>query len=341
MFNKKPGVTTIISIALIGYAISYPPVHAELQGSTALLDHIEKQAQRPLGNEKSNVAKLYEDLQSFAFNMESQSADANGEEWARLFLDVMNLGQMNVSDQLLTYDARTGQQFSVNSVLSQLPSPHSWPVIVDRLESVADRMNSDQVQKYGLMLLAAALRGNNQHTLKIVQEIKSNFTDGGQSMGLYGKNSLSSIELAVMKRDGSPEGIIEILKASMATMTEWSPELEIPDLVTLIGVEITDQFIRYALKFPAVQLSVPGGGETLAIAKNIVIEEIASLKAPQWALTQDMDSIELYEALEKRFGIPPDAVSGGAIDQDILKLMQASSSGSSGVIGSDPHNLLY
>jgi len=131
-----------------------------------------------------------------------------------------------------------------------------------------------------------------------------------------------------MKRDGSPEGIIEILKASTATITKWSPELEIPDLVTLIGREITDQFIRYALKFPAVQLSVPGGGETLAIAKNIVIEEVASLKAPQWALTQDMDSIELYEALEKRFGIPPDAGSGGAIDQDILKLMQASSSGS-------------
>src|SRR5206468_4678395 len=42
--------------------------------------------------------------------------------------------------------------------------------------------------------------------------------------------------------------------------------------------------------------------ETSRLGQKLVLEMIAQLKKPQWSLVNSLDAVELYEAMDKRFG---------------------------------------
>ena len=49
----------------------------------------------------------------------------------------------------------------------------------------------------------------------------------------------------------------------------------------------------------------PNGGDNWLTAA-VALRNIDKLSVPQWSLVRDLDGIELFEALRKRFGVPGD-----------------------------------
>lgn len=143
-------MTTFAGIVTLG-----KPIYADLRGSDALLAKLEAKAEQGSSGEKSEAVILHQALEDFAHKMGSQSAEKNGETWTALLLDMIDLGRVSGSDQLLTYDLNTNNSLSVNSVLSVLPPPESWPFIVIRLKSAAQGPDFKPHQRAGLSLLAA------------------------------------------------------------------------------------------------------------------------------------------------------------------------------------------
>jgi hypothetical protein len=63
----------------------------------------------------------------------------------------------------------------------------------------------------------------------------------------------------------------------------YTPTLQVPDLVTLVGKESAENLIRRALVAP-VQLSVGVGDDTRALTQRLALEMIDQLKVAQWSL---------------------------------------------------------
>lgn len=277
------------------------PVKADLKGAEALLDQLDARSNRRLAGEKSEVESLQQALDEFAHNMPSQSAEQNGKNWTALLLDAMRMKPLSMSEQLRTFDPSTGQTLSVSSVIVNLPSPESWPTITTELTAAANQSEFKGKARMGLDLLASALQSDYGKTQATVAKIITELSVDNSNM--YMAARLREVEGAILLRDGSPDAVIDSLKTQLNSPQRWSPELQLPDLVALVGPEETRQFIDGALQLPKVALSVPGGGETLALAQQIALERADTLKTAQWQLVQTMDSIELYEALDKRFGV--------------------------------------
>jgi len=78
-------------------------------------------------------------------------------------------------------------------------------------------------------------------------------------------------------------------------------ELELPDLVTLLGSEKAESILRRVLVLPDTRVSVEVGDETRALARKLALELSGKLLRPQWDLTKSLDGVALYEVLRKRF----------------------------------------
>ena len=79
-------------------------------------------------------------------------------------------------------------------------------------------------------------------------------------------------------------------------MAQGVQQLEVPNLVSLIGAEKTEAFLRKALVAPNVALQFNEPNETSRLAQKLALELMDQLKTPQWGLVNSLDAVELYEA---------------------------------------------
>ncbi|MCI0365877.1 MAG: hypothetical protein L0219_18615, partial [Phycisphaerales bacterium] len=78
-----------------------------------------------------------------------------------------------------------------------------------------------------------------------------------------------------------------------------------PNLVTLVGTNQAEAFLRRVLVEEDVLLSIEGGTATHRLAQRLALELVDKLKTSQWQLVNSLDAVELYEALDKRFAKAP------------------------------------
>ncbi len=83
-----------------------------------------------------------------------------------------------------------------------------------------------------------------------------------------------------------------------------NPAFKYPDLVPLVGPEKAEAFLRRALVKSKAQLNIDAGTATDKLAQKLALELISELKTPQWSLVNSLESVDLYEAMEKRFAKP-------------------------------------
>lgn len=81
--------------------------------------------------------------------------------------------------------------------------------------------------------------------------------------------------------------------------------VEVPDLVTILGEARAAELLKRALLLPVV-LDIPTGIETQALARKLALQYVEQLKAPQWELSESLQGVDLFEALQKRFPARPD-----------------------------------
>jgi tetratricopeptide (TPR) repeat protein len=80
--------------------------------------------------------------------------------------------------------------------------------------------------------------------------------------------------------------------------------MRLPNIVALVGEEKAEAFLRNALTNYNVTLAIEDSNATAALARKIALQVVDQLKAPQWALVNSLDSLELFEALDKKFTKP-------------------------------------
>ncbi len=117
------------------------------------------------------------------------------------------------------------------------------------------------------------------------------------------RNLLQQLGASMQAMSDDPEAALKSLERDLELSSRGNmPFLSVPNLVVQVGPEKAGAFFRKALIQGGVQLQFGGPNETTRLAQKLALELVDQLKSPPWELVNSLDSVELYEALDKRFG---------------------------------------
>src|SRR5260370_16212613 len=128
-----------VLLLLVGLANAIPAL-AELLGADEVLRRLEKTIQGAQLQSPSKAAELLADIQRFRAEPGAIDARKAADAWLRLYDRVASLGQPRFWRDYRPFDAETSNVVGLQSVLTALPSPDSWPALREGPSSRAPQM---------------------------------------------------------------------------------------------------------------------------------------------------------------------------------------------------------
>src|SRR2546423_1772015 len=118
------------------------------------------------------------------------------------------------------------------------------------------------------------------------------------------RNSGSARRMSVVEVSDGPPAILASRDQELRTRADDRnrQQVRIPDLASFAGEEQASRFLRRALRTSNVELTVEEGDDTQKLARRLATELIDELKTSQWQLAASLDAVDLFEALDKKFG---------------------------------------
>ena len=289
----------ILPIVFLVLAAPAPLFAADFQGASAVLQKVqEKNVSTNTTTEASDDAVLRKDLKDFQKRVGALSPDEAATGWLKL-VD---------RHSKLHADARQGLDemtlpITADDVMAALPPPKDWSALAQAIFARPDAKEDGVMGEIGLRLLASTLTGNTEARKKEIAVLQARAEKADpQSVAIY-RNILRSIRQVMLASLDDPDAVIRSLEQELAGENSIGPRyLRIPNIVSLAGAEKSEAFLRRALQKENVSIHIEGQNETLRLAQKLALEMMAALKKPQWGLINSLDSIELYEAMDKRFG---------------------------------------
>jgi tetratricopeptide (TPR) repeat protein len=274
---------------------------ADLQGAKAVVEKISAETNAPTAIAGEVTAKDFKErIDALAKRVASLSPGDAASQW----LELVDTYLANAEQ--LRYDAASGAQVEFLSTLDALPAPEAWPEIRKR---VADRAalakETDTDEK--LLLLCDLLTGDRDALRSGLRNLaKKNAEDSDGAMMTW---SISAVQKEMLRLERDPKILKALLLADLEAREKGKATddrvIMLPDLVTLYGRDEADAILRRALVLPDTVLQINLGLETQDLARKDALELIDQLKTPCWSLVRTLDSVDLYEALDRKF--PHDA----------------------------------
>lgn len=277
---------------------------ATFQGSAAILEklphpHPSPSAQASTGD---SFERLRQDLQTFATSKDKLAPNEAGRQWMALVHRWVALesGQSGIASLSLL----NKKVVSFSEVMDALPPPASWETMASEAEAWTPTGNVDTGHILAARLLTHTLVGDreaqNADIAALILWNKANGSDSGV------QNLIDQASGAILQNSDDPQFVVKALQEHIKSAQSGGGEVEVPDLVTLLGPASAHQLLVQLL-LQKQQISIPTGTRTYKMAQAIALQMIHKLRAPQWNLAMSLDSGPLYEAMAKRF---PDTGQG-------------------------------
>lgn len=296
------------AVLLLGILMaSALPASADLLGAEELLRRIESGAKPANAQPASPAAALLADVQRFRAGSDRLDAKQAARTWLELYDRAERLGSAQWQGDARSFDKDIGGGVNVQSVLASLPAPAAWPAL--REAATARAKMSPQARALALQLLAELLTGDRRAAAASLQEIEHLAEKLPPQEREHLREKAAAVRSEVARLYGTPQEIASNFVASLDALAGPRAEISVPDLVGLAGPERAEAILRTALS-KAIALHVPEGAETRILARRLALEQVASLRVPQWGLVDGVDAAELYEALAKRFPARASSAAG-------------------------------
>jgi len=260
---------------------------------------------------KNSAAQFVKDLEAFP----SQSTSLQPDEKARQWLDLF--------DRALKLQAPGGMQVgnfisAARATFTVLPGPEAWPGLQKLVEARAAVEKNNTTVWASLLLIVHTL--NNEETKQwadlpaLASAKPDSFTamyrSAMQQTGQDGQaDFFLSLGTALSDVSSQPDLVEKFWDTALAGMEQakaTSPnasamQLDLPDLITLIGEAKAGPLIQRALRLPYQQIDQVNGLATQALARKLALANVDKLHTAPWCLTASLDGAALYQALRKKF----------------------------------------
>lgn len=280
---------------------------ADYLGASAVLHEVEQRNGTPVTQNKNDASsKLREALKTFGQNSSNLPPAQAAKEWLELVDQATKVQQQ--SQQSFAPSTRPIQ---ADDVLGVLPPPSSWNDLNKLIAARPAVKGGEETKEIGLRLLAASLLDDKDARNLEITNLQARAKEAGGASPYIYNNILLELGRAMMSTSDDPDAILTSLKLHLALQFGGGVrELDVPNLVSLIGAEKAESFLRNALVTPDIALQFNAPNETSRLAQKLAIELMPQLKTPQWGLVNSLDTTELYEAMNKRFSAATNSIVG-------------------------------
>jgi tetratricopeptide (TPR) repeat protein len=302
LYLWRAGLSLLVAALVLFSAVALAD---DFEGAGALLQKLnEAQAPSPTPAQAptlDTVGQFAKDLDSFTKQANGQAPADAARNWLALF---------DRAEKLQAARGEIGGFGSVpRAVFSALPGPSAWPALESQIKSRAPDAPGIASTPAALRLIADTLMNAEDQQwadlakLSAVQASSSTprFTRSGDSF-----LSMGSALSEVSNQPGQVEkfwnqALDKIGQASAPVTGSDGNELELPDLVTILGKDKAQPIVLRALLVPTPAFSKFNGIQTQVLARELALADIDKLHVPPWFLTQSLEGAGLYEALRKKF----------------------------------------
>jgi tetratricopeptide (TPR) repeat protein len=268
-------------------------------GASNVLHQVEERNTVPAAKrEKEASAQLRDDLASFRESVTNLAPTNAAQGW----LDLADRAVKVQQHQMQNYN-QLSVQIQPDEVLGALPPPLAWNALAQTIAARPPARSGGEIREGGLRLLAAVLTGDIAGRNKEIADLQAKAKTADTQNSYFYNNILQELGQATLAMSDDPEDILKSLGYQLAYgNSQGVQQLQVPNLVSLIGAEKTEAFLRKALVAPNVALQFNAPNETSRLAQKLALELVDQLKTPQWGLVNSLDGVALYEAMDKRFG---------------------------------------
>lgn len=249
--------------------------------------------------------KLAEDFKTFQAASHLLPEDA-ATQWLAL---VQRFGALGSA---LYRDPTVAGRLDFRKFATVLPGPASWPVMSSTLAAQDPKDKSEQARKLALQWYAHRLLGD----VSALQTDYDSLTKLGDAVGVQASGAyyFRQLQQDLFKLSDNGDAIVRMLEDNLKAAADPSlqsqlsrftgdrPSFEVPDLVSLVGPEKAAVFLKQVLEQLSVPLTIREGFETRKLAARLALENIATLKSPQWSLSDSVHGGPLYAAMLAKFG---------------------------------------
>ena len=269
-------------------------------GANAALRRVEELNAKPgATNENADPqSKLRADLKAFELAVTNYPPDQAAKGWLEL------------GDRSAKIQSQPGRMFNpaampvqADELLGALPTPADWKELASAIAARPAAKGRAEMPETGLRFLAASLTGDADGRKREIATLQAKAKDSDpQTMMVY-RGILQQLSQAILSMSDDPDAILMTLERQLDSTQErgFPMPITVPNLVSQVGPEKAEAFLRKALVRPSISLQFQTPNETSRLGQKLALELMDQLKTPQWGLVNSLDAVDLYEALEKHF----------------------------------------
>ena len=293
----------LLSTCLGALALDYLGAGGVLQ---QVRDRNARPAEKTAGTERS---KFCDELKTFSQTVTNLAPAEAARAWLRLV------------DRAAKFQR---QPIQADQLLGALPPPADWAELAKAIAARPPAKAGDELREAGLRLLAVTLTADTAGQKSEIAKLAETVRNGNQAAASMSRNYLEQIIQTLVASSNDPEAILKSLRQQLASdRGRGRQALSLPNLVVQVGSDKAGAFLREALVTPGVTLQFEQPNETSRLAQKLALELIDQLKQPQWGLVNSLDAVNLYEALDRRFGAKATAATTNAPASGLAGLLSS------------------
>ena len=278
------------------------------EGADAILRQAAEGSNQPKSKEEkpSPTSQLREDLKAFKQQSASLAPAEAAKQWLAL---VDRLLQLNETPANYGQQGGMSHPIQPEELVEALPPPSSWPELGKAIEARPAGEGAQSLQKLGLRLLAHTLLSDTTKRREDIAALEALAAKAKTRQAYFYNSLFEELNSSLMVTMDNPDAVLQALDRKLAAQQSgegyrYQSSLQVPDLVPLVGPEKAEAFLRRALVKSTAQISIDAGTATDKLAQKLALELVKELKTPQWSLVNSLESVDLYEAMDKRFAKP-------------------------------------
>lgn len=220
-----------------------------------------------------------------------------------------------LEDECVTPD---NGRVSADVLFSALPGPSGWKALRTQIETHPAVTRDEQGRKLALRMLANLLLGDRpafDQALSDGENWVGSLGDGRDFAGMADSLRRMSFRRNLRSPDDAVAAFQDMIEHGNTAVA--GSGVSVPDVTAVLGENAARALLAKALLQTRARLSVPAGGRTLALLKEVAIENMGKLPQPAWWLVDSSADTALYEAMARRF--PPHRPVKASADPDAAR----------------------
>lgn len=298
-YPSKPTLTVSVFFALILCVLFLRAAEVkDFLGTEGFLRTVQDRLAKPAtqADQPDAYSQLRADLKAFSTSATNLPPAEAAQRWLA-FVD----RAAKIQPSLMGFSPSVNP-INADDLLSALPPPTAWNDLAKAVAARPAAKGGAEIREVGLRLLVTTLTGDIEGRKSAITNLQAQARTANTSESYLYRSLLQQIRETMLAQAEDPAAILNSLEYQLANSNARGRQnLRVPDLVSQLGAAKAEAFLRKALVQPGVTLRFDSANATSRLAQKLALELMPQLKTVQWGLVNSLDSIALYEAMDKQF----------------------------------------